>query len=71
MRKGSMLIAGIGALAGLGSLSLREVSVLQHHGFQPSRLIPAFWHPCRKTVTAAQLKRAAKKRRNMRARSKK
>ena len=71
MRKGSMLIAGIGALVGLGSLSRREEIILRDHGFRPSRLIPQFWYQCRKTVTAAQLKRAAKKRRNIRARSKK
>lgn len=69
MRKSSILLAGIGTMAGLGML--QPGAVFEGVGPRTLRFWPAIYHPCRKTVTAAALKRAAKKRRNMRARSKK
>lgn len=69
MRKSSIVIAGLGAM--LGGWTLSNQRALEAVGVRVSRLIPQFYHPCRNTITAAALKRAAKKRRNMRARSKK
>ena len=69
MRNNSILLAGIGTMAGLGMH--QPGAVFEGVGHRTLRFRPAIYHPCRKTVTAAALKRAAKKRRNMRARSKK
>ena len=66
MRKNSILIAGLGAMMGTYSLSnQRSFDQFDVRGLW------TIYHPSPKTVTAAALKRAAKKRRNMRARSKK
>lgn len=69
MRKSSILIAAIGAMTGTYSLSNQRS--FDPFGVRGLRTIPKFYQPCPKTVTAAELKRAAKKRRNTRARSKK
>lgn len=69
MRKSSILLAGLGASMGEWLLSNREA--FDPFGINRLPTIPKFRHPSPKTVTAAALKRAAKKRRNMRARSKK
>lgn len=69
MRKSSILIAGLGMA--FGGLTLSDHRALEAVGVRGSRTIPKFRHPSRKTVTAAALKRAAKKRRNTLARSKK
>lgn len=69
MRKSSIIIAGLGMK--FGGLTLSDHRALEAVGVRGLRTIPKFYHPCRKTVTAAALKRAAKKRRNTRARSKK
>lgn len=71
MRKGSIILGALAALAGLGSTSRQADIATASYAKHSAKLIPQFWYPCRKTVTAAQLKRAAKKRRNIRARSKK
>lgn len=71
MRKSSILLAGIGTMAGLGMLQPGAVFDFEGAGHRTLRFRPAIYHPCRKTVTAAALKRAAKKRRIMRARSRK
>ena len=67
MRKSSILIAGLGMA--IGALSWSDHRALEAVGIRGLRTVSKFYHPCRKTVTAAALKRAAKKRRNMRARS--
>ena len=67
MRKSSILIAAIGMA--FGGLSWPYHRALEAVGIRGLRTLPKFYHPCRKTVTTAALKRAAKKRRNMRARS--
>ena len=69
MRKSSILIAGLGMT--FGGLTLSDHRALEAVGVRGLRTIPKFYQSCPKTVTAAGLKRAAKKRRNMRARSKK
>lgn len=69
MRKSSIVLAGLGAM--LGGRTLSNQRALEAVGVRGLRTIPKFYHPSRKTVTAAALKRAAKKRRNTRARSKK
>ena len=69
MRKNTILLAGLGASMGEWLLSNREA--FDPFGVRGLRTIPKFYHPSPKTVTASALKRAAKKRRNMRARSKK
>lgn len=69
MRKSSILIAGLGMA--MGSLTLSDHRALEAVGIRGLRTIPKFYQPSRKTVSAAALKRAAKKRRNMRARSRK
>ena len=69
MKKSSILLAGLGAMMGTHSLSNQRS--FDPFGVRGLRTIPKFYHPSPKTVTAAALKRAAKKRRNMRARSKK
>ena len=69
MRKSSILLAGLGAM--MGTYSLSNQRSFDTFGVRGLRTIPKIYHPSPKTVTAAALKRAAKKRRNMRARSKK
>lgn len=69
MRKSSIILVGLSAA--LGGWALSNQRTLEAVVGRVSRTILQFYHPCRKTVTAAALKRAAKKRRNMRARSKK
>ena len=70
MRKSSILLAGLGGLM-IGKYSLSNQRSFDPFGVRGLWTIPKFDHPSPKTVTAAALKRAAKKRRNMRARSKK
>ena len=67
MRKSSILIAGLGTMAGLGMLHNRLAFDTAHAGLFGAP--PPLYRSSRKTVSAAALKRAAKKRRNMRARS--
>ncbi len=69
MRKSSILLVGLGTM--MGTYSLSNQRAFDPFGVRELRTIPKFWHPSPKTVTAAALKRAAKKRRNVRARSKK
>ena len=69
MKKSSILIACLGAM--MGTYSLSNQRSFDPFGVRGLWTIPKFDHPSPKTVTAAALKRAAKKRRNMRARSKK
>lgn len=69
MKKSSILLAGLGAM--MGTYSLSNQRSFDPFGVRGLRTIPKFYQPCPKTVTAAELKRAAKKRRNTRARSKK
>ena len=69
MRKSSILLAGLGAM--MGTYSLSNQRSFDPFGVRGLWTIPKFDHPSPKTVTAAALKRAAKKRRNMRAWSKK
>ena len=69
MKKSSILLAGLGAM--MGTCSLSNQRSFYPFGVRGLRTIPKLYQPCPKTVTAAELKRAAKKRRNTRARSKK
>ena len=69
MKMISILLAGLGAM--MGTYSLSNQRSFDPFGVRGLRTIPKFYHPSPKTVTASALKRAAKKRRNMRARSKK
>ena len=67
MKKSSILLAGLGAM--MGTYSLSNQRSFDPFGVRGLWTIPKFDHPSPKTVTAAALKRAAKKRRNMWARS--
>ena len=69
MRKSSILLSGLGAM--MGTYSLSNQRSFDPFGVRGLWTIPKFYQQCPKTVTAAALKRAAKKRRNMRSRSKK
>ena len=69
MKKSSILLAGLGAM--MGTYSLSNQRSFDPFGVRGLWTIPKIDHPSPKTVTAAALKRAAKKRRNMLARIKK